>query len=77
MLRIPRRRLPAQPTEDALSEAYLTAWRGRHEVRSKCLPWLDGIARPVAANALRSAGRSYRPRELMRATAEDRSEQSR
>ncbi|MFF2538849.1 RNA polymerase sigma factor [Streptomyces cyaneofuscatus] len=72
VLRFLRRRLPGQLAEDALSEVYLTAWRRRLEVRGEYLPWLYGIARLVAANALRSAGRAYRLRELMLATAEDR-----
>ncbi|MFE4057310.1 RNA polymerase sigma factor [Streptomyces sp. NPDC059096] len=74
VLRFLRRRLPAQLAEDALSEVYLTAWRKRHDVRGEYLPWLYGIARLVGANVLRSAGRSYRLRELMLAAAEDRPE---
>ncbi|MEZ7159142.1 RNA polymerase sigma factor [Streptomyces sp. MAD19A] len=72
VLRYLRRRLPAEEAEDALSEVYLTAWRRRTELRGEALPWLYGIARLVVANAVRSAGRSYRLRELMRDTVEDR-----
>lgn len=71
VLRYLRRRLPAEEAEDALSEVYLTAWRRRTDLRGEALPWLYGIARLVVANAVRSAGRSYRLLELMRATADD------
>lgn len=72
VLRFLRRRLPAEVAEDALSEVYLTAWRRRHDLHGDALPWLYGIARLVVSNAVRSAGRSYRLRELMQATADDR-----
>ncbi|MFI2210793.1 RNA polymerase sigma factor [Streptomyces sp. NPDC020141] len=70
VLRFLRRRVPAELAEDALSEVYLTAWRRRGELRGEPLPFLYGIAKLVAANALRAAGRSWRLRELMAAEAE-------
>ncbi|GGX82892.1 RNA polymerase sigma factor [Streptomyces fructofermentans] len=60
VLRFLRRRLPSTAAEDAAAEVFLVAWRNRHELRGKELPWLYGIARRVAANTVRSSDRAGR-----------------
>ncbi|MDK1474856.1 sigma-70 family RNA polymerase sigma factor [Streptomyces sp. 549] len=54
VLRFLHRRLPVTYVEDACAEVYATAWRRWAELRGEPLPWLYGIARLTAANALRA-----------------------
>ncbi|MFM9555775.1 MULTISPECIES: RNA polymerase sigma factor [Streptomyces] len=71
VLRFLRRRLPANTAEDAAAEVFLAAWRNRHELRGKELPWLYGIARRVAANTVRARGRADRLDDRIRAHHDD------
>ncbi|WP_189135295.1 RNA polymerase sigma factor [Wenjunlia tyrosinilytica] len=54
------RRLPPQAVEDAASEVFVIAWERWGTLRGDPLPWLYGIARRVAANAVRAQERSAR-----------------
>ncbi|WP_405555478.1 sigma-70 family RNA polymerase sigma factor [Streptomyces canus] len=74
VLRFLRRRLPPAAAEDAAAEVFVAAWRHRREVRGKELPWLYGIARRVAANALRARDRADRLEDRIRADHEDGAE---
>jgi RNA polymerase sigma-70 factor, ECF subfamily len=70
VLRFLRRRLPPGAAEDAAAEVFLAAWRNRHELRGGELPWLYGIARRVAANAVRARDRADRLDDRIRADHE-------
>ncbi|WP_282702403.1 RNA polymerase sigma factor [Streptomyces sp. CC219B] len=74
VLRFLRRRLPPAAAEDAVAEVFLVAWRHRREIRGKELPWLYGVARRVAANALRARDRADRLDDRIRADYEDGAE---
>lgn len=67
VLRFLRRRLPPTAAEDAAAEVFLVAWRNRHDVRGKELPWLFGIARRIAANTVRARDRADRLGDRIRA----------
>lgn len=74
VLRFLRRRLPSATAEDAAAEVFLVAWRNRREMRGRELPWLYGIARRVAANALRARERADRLDDRIRSESEGQSE---
>lgn len=59
------RRLPAQETNDAVAEVFLTAWARIDDVPTGegALPYLYGIARYKVAHARRTSGRRARLRQ--------------
>jgi len=57
VLRYAARRVPAETVQDVVSETFLIAWRRYGDLDGEPLPWLLGIARRVAANQRRAAGR--------------------
>ena len=52
-----RRSRTEADAEDVVADTFAVAWRRIHEVPDEALPWLLGVARRVAANQHRSAGR--------------------
>ncbi|MEE1799321.1 MULTISPECIES: RNA polymerase sigma factor [unclassified Streptomyces] len=56
------RRLGGQraDVEEIVADAFVVAWRRRHELPAEPLPWLYGVARYCLANAVRGAGRHRR-----------------
>lgn len=57
VLRYAARRVPASDVDDVVAETFVVVWRRIDEVPEPALPWLLGVARGVAANAIRSANR--------------------
>ena len=57
VLRYARRRVPPEEAEDVLAETFVVAWRRLDDAPGYALPWLLGIARRTAANALRGRRR--------------------
>lgn len=68
VLRYARRRVPPEEAEDVLAETFVVAWRRLDDAPGYPLPWLLGIARRTAANALR--GRRRRAALLERVAAQ-------
>jgi RNA polymerase sigma factor (sigma-70 family) len=65
------RRVPDLPVADLTAEVMLTAWRRWADVpKARPLPWLYGVARNVAANAVRQRGRGRRLAERLAAYRE-------
>jgi RNA polymerase sigma-70 factor (ECF subfamily) len=58
VLRFLARRMSIADAEDAAAEVFTTAWRRWDTREGEPLPWLYGIARKTAANALRATGRA-------------------
>jgi RNA polymerase sigma factor (sigma-70 family) len=57
VLRFVRRRAPAATVDDIVGEAFLAAWRRRHELPENPRPWLFGTARKAILNAARGENR--------------------
>ena len=57
MLRYAARRVPAAEVDDVVAETFVVACRRLDAVPDPALPWLLGVARGVAAHAVRAANR--------------------